>query len=211
MQNPFKSLSKDGPARARDDRPIRGGTFNSGPRSEPSYGMNNQGFRGGRGGGFNRGGYNAHNNQYNRNFSGPMGGYNNNNNTMGFQGNMGGMGNNYGGFNRGGMMGNPMRGNMGGMRGGRGGMNNMMPMSGGMGMGNMGMNPMMAGMGMTGKSLDENDYPAADERVLILILRPGFQGNQFNPGMFNSMQGPNFGGGGGSDWNQHGVKRQRQE
>ncbi|KIW88772.1 uncharacterized protein Z519_10819 [Cladophialophora bantiana CBS 173.52] len=181
-QNPFKTLPKDAPARVREERPIRGGSFNSGPRSDASYGMNNQGFRGGRGGGFNRGGYNPHN-QYNRNFSGPMGGYNNSQ-SMGFQSNMG-MGSNYGGFNRGGMMGNPMRGAMGGMRGGRGGMNNMMPMGGGMGMGNMGMNPMMAGMGMG-----------------------GFQGNQFNSGMFNSGPGPNFGGG---DWNQHGAKRQRQE
>ncbi|OAL40037.1 hypothetical protein AYO20_00455 [Fonsecaea nubica] len=185
-QNPFKTLPKDAPARVREERPVRGGSFSSGPRSDTSYGMNNQGFRGGRGGGFNRGGYNMHN-QYNRNFSGPMGGYNNNNNhqNMGFQNNMG-MGGNYGGFNnRGGMMGNPMRGAMGGMRGGRGGMNTMMPMGGGMGMANMGMNPMMAGMGMG-----------------------GFQGNQFNPGMFNSTPGQNFGGG---DWNQHGAKRQRQE
>jgi len=127
-----------------------------------------------------------------------MSGYNNN---PGFQGNMG-MANSYGGFNRGGMMGNNMRGNMGGMRGGRGGMNNMnamgnmngmsgmnnmMPMGGmgGMGMGNMNMNPMMTGMGMQ-----------------------GFQANQFTPAMFNPGPGQNFGGG---DWNQHGVKRQRQE
>lgn len=143
--------------RTRDDRPSRGGSFNSGPRTESNYG--NPGYRGGRGGNFNRGGYNS-NPQYNnnnRNYSGGVGGYNNNN--MGFQGNMG-VGNNYGGFNRGGMMGAPMRGNMGNMRGGRGGMNNMMAMGGpmnmgmgmGMGMGNMGMNPMMAGMGMTGRS-----------------------------------------------------------
>ncbi|KIW15353.1 hypothetical protein PV08_05399 [Exophiala spinifera] len=181
-QNPFKTLPKDAPARARDERPVRGGGFNSGPRSENAYGAN-QGFRGGRGGSFHRGGYGGQG-QYNRNFSGPMGGYNSSNNNMGFQGNMG-MNNNYGGFNRGGMMGGPMRGNMGGMRGNRGGMNPMMGMGGAMGMGNMGMNPMMAGMGM-----------------------PGFQGNQFNPGMFNAGQGQGFGGG---DWNQHGAKRQRQE
>jgi len=36
----------------------------------------------------------------------------------------------------------------------------------------------------------------------------GFTGAPFNPGMFHSGQGPNFGGG---DWNQHGAKRQRQE
>ncbi|EXJ92444.1 hypothetical protein A1O3_00995 [Capronia epimyces CBS 606.96] len=145
-QNPFKTLPKE-PARTRDERPAVRGSFHSAPRADHGYGTPNQGFRGGRGGSFNRGGYNAHN-QYNRNFSGPMGGFNNNN-TMGFQGNIG-MGNNYVGFNRGGMMGNPMRGNMGGMRGVRGGMNNMMPMGGGMGMGNMGMNPLMTGMGMTG-------------------------------------------------------------
>ncbi|KAJ9620761.1 hypothetical protein H2204_012171 [Knufia peltigerae] len=181
--NPFKSLPKDAPTRTRDDRPVRGGGFSSGARSDNNYG-GNQGFRGGRGGNYNRGGYGGHG-QYNRNFSGPMGGYNNNN--MGFQGNMG-MNNNYGGFNRGGMMGGPMRGNMGGMRGGRGGMNPMMAMGGAMGMGNMGMNPMMAGMGMS-----------------------GFQGNQFNPGMFNAGQAQGFGGGAGGDWNQHGAKRQRQE
>lgn len=161
MQNPFKTLPKDAPARARDERPARGGSpaFNPTTHSQNNYGTNNQGYRGGRGGGFNRGGYNAHgggHHQYNRNFSGPMGGggYNNNNNNGGFQGNMGmNNNNNYGGFNRGAMMNNSMRGgNMGGMRGGRGGMNNMMPqMGGGMGMGNMGMNPMMAGMGMGGK------------------------------------------------------------
>jgi len=144
-QNPFKTLPKDAPARAKDDRFSRAPTAPYSGTSPPgNYGGGNPGFRGGRGG-YGRGGYNQ--GGYNRNFSNPMGGYNNN---TGFQGNMGMM-NSYGGFNRGGMMGNNMRGNMGGMRGGRGGMNNMMPM-GGMGMGNMGMNPMMAGMGMPGKS-----------------------------------------------------------
>lgn len=100
-------------------------------------------------------------------------------------------------------MNNAMRGNMGGMRGGRGGMNNMMPMGGGMGMGNMGMNPMMAGMGMGGT------FERVILRAMADILSLGFQGNQFNPAMFNPGQGPNFGGGG--DWNQHGAKRQRQE
>ncbi|EXJ85612.1 hypothetical protein A1O1_05978 [Capronia coronata CBS 617.96] len=146
-QNPFKTLPKE-PSRAREERPPVRGSFHSAPRADHGYGAPNHGYRGGRGGGFNRGGYNAHN-QYNRNFASPMGGFNNNNtNNMAFQGNMG-MANNYVPFNRGGMMGNPMRGNMGGMRGNRGGMNSMMPM-GGMGMGNMAMNPMMAGMGMTG-------------------------------------------------------------
>jgi hypothetical protein len=140
--NPFKTLPKDAPTRGRDERPVRGGGYNSGSRGE--Y---NSGFRSGRGRGFDRGGYGQYNS--NRNFSPPMNtGYNNQNN-MNFQNNMGMNGGFGGGFNnRGNMMGGGMRGGMGGMRGGRGAMN-MMPM-GGMGM-NM-MNPMMAGMGMGGMS-----------------------------------------------------------
>jgi len=134
-QNPFKTLPKDAPARAKDDRKSSPGSYGSGP-VQGNYGS---GFRGGRGGGFNRGGYNSGAAFQNRNFSGPMGGYNNSN-PGGFQGNMPMM-NAFGGYNRGGM---------GGMRGGRGGMSGgMMPM-GGMpmgGMGGMGMNPMMANMG----------------------------------------------------------------
>lgn len=216
MQNPFKTLPKDAVARGREDRPARGGSpaFNPTTHSQNNYGTNSQGYRGGRGGGFNRGGYNAHgggHNPYNRNFSGPMGGggYNNANanNNGGFQGNMG-MNSNYGGFNRGAMMNNSMRGgNMGGMRGGRGGMNNMIPqMGGGMGMANMGMNPMMAGMGMGGKFLLA---PIWDLDCNGFADCTGFPGSHFNPAMFNNGgPGPNFGGG---DWNQHGNKRQRQE
>ena len=142
--------------------------------------MHNQGFRGGRGGGFNRGSYNQNNN-YNRNFSPPTGGYNNNQNggfnnsnnnqSPGYQGNMGmSNNNNYGGFNnRGGMMNNSMRGGMGGMggmRGGRGGMNPMMAMGGGMGMGMN--NMMMAGMGMGGTfdhvpKLDKAEFDRSQE------------------------------------------------
>ncbi|RVX70004.1 hypothetical protein B0A52_06175 [Exophiala mesophila] len=190
--NPFKTLPKDAPARARDERPTRGGptAYNSSPHGPSSYGGSHTGFRGNRGG-FNRGNYQGHggsHNQYNnRSYTQAAGGYNSGG---GFPGGVG-MNNTFGSFNRGAMMNNSVRGgNMGGMRGGRGGMNNMMGMGGGMGMGmgmgNMGMNPMMAGMGMGA----------------------GFQGNAFNPGMFNQGGGPNFGG---SDWNQHGAKRQRQE
>ena len=164
-QNPFKTRPNDAPTGVRDQRPASGGTCNSGPRGD--YGMNNQGFRGGRGGSFSRGGYNQ-NNHYNRNFSPPMGGYNSTSNqNMGFQGNMG-MGGNYGGFNnRGGMM-NNMRGGMGGIRGGRGGMNTMMPMGGGMGMGmgNMGMNPMMAGMGMGGTCDHSSKFGTPETDIL---------------------------------------------
>jgi hypothetical protein len=155
--NPFKTLPKDAPTRGRDERPVRGGGYNSGPRGE--Y---NSGFRGGRGRGFDRGGYGQYNN--NRNFSPPMsGGYNNQNNVS-FQNNMGMNGGFGGGFsNRGNMMGGGMRGGMGGMRGGRGAMN-MMPM-GAMGM-NM-MNPMMAGMGMGGM-LNYFPYTITFTRVDLL-------------------------------------------
>lgn len=144
--NPYKTLPKDAPARAKEDR-------NSAYNTRGNYSRgDNPGFRG-RGRGFDRGGYN------NRNFSGPAGGYNNNNGA--FQNNMGMMNNNFG-FNRGGM-GN-MRGNMGGMRG-RGGMNSMMP---------MGFNPMMAGMGMSGRSHERCCTRIADDvkvfRVINLVL-----------------------------------------
>ena len=137
--NPFKTSPKDAPARAKEERSIRGGS------SAYNMGRGDFGDRGGyrgRGRGYDRGGYGGQG--YNRNLSGPVGGYNN---RGGFQGNMGMMNNNFNNFNRGAMMGNNMRGNMGGMPGGRGGMNMMQ-------MGNMGMmNPMMAGMGMSGVHL----------------------------------------------------------
>ena len=110
-QNPFKTLPKDAPARAKEDR---GAAYTT-----RGYSRGDSGFRGRGRGGFDRGGYS------NRNFSGSSGGYNNNafNNNMGMMNNFG--------FNRG-AMGN-MRGGRGGMRGGPGG---MMPM-GGMPMGFM--------------------------------------------------------------------------
>ena len=178
--------------------------------------MNNQGFRGGRGVGFNRGGYNQH--QYNRNFSGPISGFNNqqtHNQNIGFQGNMG-MSNNYGGFNnRGGMIGSPMRGGIGGMRGGRVGMNNMMPM-GGMGMGNMGMNPMMAGMGGMGgmgggMGMGMSPVNACCMMLAVVNVDDSYQAFKET----NSIQECSTRG---QDpilveviGNQHGAKRQRQE
>ena len=158
--NPFKTLPKDAPAKDKDSRYGRGGAYNSAPpRGE--YGS---GFRG-RGRGYDRGGYNNQN--FNRNFSGPGGSYNNNNG--GFN-NMGMM-NNFG-FNRGGMMNNNFRG-MGGMRGGRGSMNNMMPM----GM-NMSMNPMMNGMGMQG--FQGNNF--------AMFNQGGFGGDWSQPGMKRQRQ-----------------------
>jgi hypothetical protein len=132
--NPFKTMPKDAPVRNKEDRSSRG-----------AYSSNTYSDRGsfrGRGRGYDRGGYN-------RNFSGPSGGSGYNNNAYG---NNMGMVNNFGFNNRGGMMGNNMRGGNMAMRGGRGGnMNNMLPMGGPMGMPNMAMNPMMAaGMGMQG-------------------------------------------------------------
>ncbi|OLN86089.1 hypothetical protein CCHL11_05253 [Colletotrichum chlorophyti] len=145
--NPFRTLPKDAPNRAGKDQ-----------GSRPGGGYNNQGpsmggdFRGGyRGrGGFNgpRGGMNQGN--FNRNFSGGMGGGFNNNMGGGFNNGMGGgnFGGGGGGFQRGGGFGGGMRGGPG-MRGGRGGMHNPM---GGMGMGPMGGMPMggMPNMGMMG-------------------------------------------------------------
>ncbi|KAF6840620.1 rrm domain protein [Colletotrichum plurivorum] len=142
--NPFRTLPKDAPNRAGKDQGNR-----------PGAGYNNQGpsmggeFRGngyrGRGG-FNgpRGGMNQN---FNRNFSGGMGGgFNNNMGGGGFNNGMGG-GNFGGGFQRGGGFNGGMRGGPG-MRGGRGGgMNNPM---GGMGMGPMGGMPMGGGMPMMG-------------------------------------------------------------
>lgn len=198
--NPFKTLPKDAPARAKEDRAQRAGS--STPYSQPQHqnetGFRGNGYRGRGGGGYNSRGGNFQNNQNtynnNRNFSAPMngtaGGFNNGGNPS-FQNGMPNMMNNFANntFNpRGGMN----RGGMGGMRGGRGGnqqMNNaMMPMN--MGMGMMGMNPMMAGMG-----------------------GPAFGNGQFNPAMFGGNQGMNMSmnmNGGVGDWN-HGLKRQRQD
>ncbi|KAM0279671.1 hypothetical protein ACHAQH_004473 [Verticillium albo-atrum] len=191
--NPFRTLPKDTSNRQpKDSQGSRtAGTYNN--DNNPSMGGNFRGNYRGRGGAFvPRGGMNQNN--YNRNFSGGMGGYNQNNNMGGYNnGGMGGGGfnNSMGGFNRGGF-GGGMRGGPGGMRGGRGGMNQMGGMQmgpmGGMPMGGMG-NP----MGMMGGGMQ------------------GFQGmpQQFNPGFFGGGGG---GGQGGGDWgNPHGAKRPRPE
>ncbi|ROV96742.1 hypothetical protein VSDG_05569 [Cytospora chrysosperma] len=206
--NPFKTLPKDAPQRARDNAgrstPSGPGNFNNGPVSSFQGGSGGGGGYQGGGGGFRgRGGYNR---------GGMRGGFNPNygntnmnafgNNMGGFNNPMGGGGGFGGGFNRGGGMG--MRGgpNMrgrggmgGGMMGAPGGMNPMGAMGGLPNMGgmpNMGMN-LMGGMG-------------------------GFNGmpGQFNPGFFAGAQGGGYGGanqgGGGGDWgNPHGTKRPRGE
>ncbi|KAM0322693.1 hypothetical protein ACHAQA_009284 [Verticillium albo-atrum] len=196
--NPFRTLPKDTSNRQPKETPV--------PRTAGAYNNDNSAnmggnFRGnfrGRGGGFVPRG--AMNQNYNRNFSGGMGGYNNNNNNNNMGGfNNGGMGgggfnNNMGGFNRGGFGGGGMRGGPGGMRGGRGGGMHQM---GGMQMGPMGGMPMGGmgnPMGMMGGGMQ------------------GFQGmpqQQFNPGFFGGGGG---GGHGGGDWgNPHGAKRPRPE
>lgn len=193
--NPFKTLPKDAPARAKEERSQRAGStpYSAPPQNESFRG--NSGFRG-RGGYGGRGGYQSQNNyNNNRNFSGPMNNPNTGFNTQQtFQPNMQMMNNFASGFNgRGGIMNNNMRGGMG-MRGGRGAANAMnmnggamMPMAmNGMNMAMMGMNPMVAGVGPQ-----------------------GFAGAQFNPAMFGQggSQGMNMNTG---DWG-HGPKRQRQD
>jgi hypothetical protein len=220
QHNPFKTLPKDVPPRdkGRNDRGSSGG-----------YGNQTGGFNNNRGG-YNRGNYN--NNRggnmgfQNRNFSGPAGanmgggmGYGAQPPMNNFGGNaMGGGGmNNFGGFNRGGMMGNNMRGGMGN-RGGRGGMgmNNMgggmgmnMPMGGNM-MGMGGMNMGMGGtMGMMGGAMgtsriSPSSHIASDP---LTALGAGFNNQQgFNPAFFGQQQG-------GNEWsnNPHGNKRPRPE
>ena len=217
--NPFKTLPKDAPARAKDERAQRAGStpYSAPPgQSEGGY-RGNSGFRG-RGGYVGRGGYQGQNQggyNQNRNFRGGMqngggGGGGGGFNGQGFQPGMGMMnqfaGNGAaGGFNnRGGGGGGGMRGTFNN-RGGRGGqgaapgpMNNAMPMMG-MNMAMMGMNPMMTGMGPQ-----------------------GFGNAQFNPAMFGQGQGGanqgmnqmnqmnmNMGMNGG-EWG-HGPKRQRQD
>ncbi|KAF4335696.1 heterogeneous nuclear ribonucleo HRP1 [Fusarium beomiforme] len=179
--NPFKTLPKDAPARAKDQTRTPSGSYNN-DRGGHMGGNFGGGFRGGRGG-YNRGGMNQGN--YNRNFNNNnMGGYNNMGG--GYNGPMSVGGGNFGFNNRGGMMGGGMRGGPGGMRGGRGGMMGMNPM-GGMPMGM----PGNMGMGMMGPN-----------------GMPGFQGMppNFNPGFgFNQNQG------GGDWGNPHGAKRPRPE
>jgi hypothetical protein len=96
--------------------------------------------------------------------------------------------NNFGGYNRGGLN---------GMRGGRGGMGGGMMTMGSMPMGPMGMTPMMGTMGKGATSWLISH---------LTDIQAGFQGANFNPGMFNQGAGPHNMG-----WNQHGNKRQRQE
>lgn len=158
--NPFKTLPKDAPQRARDNAgrgaPAGPGNFNNaGPANNFQAGGGGGGYQGGfRGrGGYNnrggmRGGFNPNYGNSNMNaFNNNMGGFNNPMGGGGFGG--------AGGFNRGGGMNRGAPG-MGAMRGGRGGMmggpgmNGMgmggMPNMGMGGMPNMGMN-MMGGMG----------------------------------------------------------------
>jgi hypothetical protein len=199
QHNPFKTLPKDVPARdkGRSDRGSSGG-----------YGNQTGGFNNNSRGSYNRGNYNNRGAnmgyQNNRNFSNPaagnMGGgmgYGGQAAMSNFPGNAMGAGmNNFGGgFNRGAMMGNNMRGGMGN-RGGRGGMglNNM---GGGMGM-NMPMANNMMGMGAGGMmGMGGN------------MGMMGFSNPQaFNPAFFGQQQQP-----GGNDWgnNPHGAKRPRPE
>lgn len=144
--NPFKTLPKDVPARdkGRNDRATSGNYGNPGTSNYSRGGYNNSrgSFNNSRG---NNMGY------QNRNFSGQaagaMGagtmanGYGAQAPMNGFNNPMGGM-NNFGGFNRGGMMGNNMRG----------GMNNR-GRGGGMGMNTMAANPMGMGMPMGGNMM----------------------------------------------------------
>ncbi|KAA8645717.1 hypothetical protein EYZ11_001281 [Aspergillus tanneri] len=201
--NPFRTLPKDAPMRKDNQARSMSGGFNA-PNQNMNFGMNNMagGFRGGRGGSFNRGAMgNNIGNFGNRNFQNPMGGFQN---QMGggFPSNpMGGM-QNYGFNNRGGMMGGGMRGGPGGMRGRGGGMAgpNMMGMPAMNPMGGMGMNPMSGGMNpMMGGGMGGN---------MGMQGKGGFQGPNpaFNQGFFS----PNQGVGDGS-WNPHGAKRSRQE
>lgn len=159
--NPFKTLPKDAPQRARENAgrgaPGGPGNFNNNIGQANSFqggggGGFQGGFRGGRGGGYNRGGMRG---GFNANYGNSnMGAFNNN---MGAFNNP--MGGGFGGpaFNRGGGMGRgtpgmggPMRGGRGGMMGNPGGMNGMgmggMPNMGMGAMPNMGMN-MMGPMG----------------------------------------------------------------
>lgn len=139
--NPFKTLPKDAPARAKEDRSQRAGSI---PYSGPSQAdfRGNSGFRGrggyrGRAGG-NNNHSNSNNNNFNhpRNFSGPMNANPNFPPAMQMMNSF-----NTGGFNGG------FSNRGGGGVGGRGAaMNGMMPMPLNIQAAMMGMNPMMAGM-----------------------------------------------------------------
>ncbi|KAH0565513.1 hypothetical protein GP486_001087 [Trichoglossum hirsutum] len=213
--NPFRTLPKDAPARAKDgqrDRDNRSqtGSYNSptgitsGPNPpQVNFGMNNMGgggFRGGRGGFGGRGApmSNMAGGAYGqRSFSGPMGGGapgGFQTSPMGFQGSpMPGMPQFGGGFqNRGGMMGG-MRGGPIGNRGGRGGMagpNGMMGNMGGMGMGGMGMGggipSQMGGMG-GGMNMGQMGAGGQGMDGFNNPMVGGFNGPMMGPGGF---QGP---------------------
>jgi len=204
--NPFKTLPKDVPARdkGRNDRATPG---NYGNQAAGNYGRG--GFNNNRGAFNNSRGNNL--GYQNRNFSGPVGGAMGGGNMANgygaqapmnsFNNPMGGM-NNFGGFNRGGMMGNNMRG----------GMNNR-GRGGAMGMGTMGANPMGMGMPMGGNmmAMGGNMMGMGGNMGMMGGMGGGFNGNPqgFNPGFFQGNQG---GGGNDGSWqNPHGAKRPRPE
>ncbi|KAH7406032.1 hypothetical protein DE146DRAFT_431587 [Phaeosphaeria sp. MPI-PUGE-AT-0046c] len=204
QHNPFKTLPKDVPARekGRNDR------GSSGNFSGQGGGFNNNRGNFNRGNFNNRGGNMGY--QNNRNFSGAAGGnmgYGGQAPMNNFGGNaMGGMNNFNGGFNRGGMMNNNMRGGMGN-RGGRGGMG-MNNMGGGMG-GSMGMNMPMGNnmMGMGGGMMGMGGNMAGNMGMMGGMA--GFNNQAgFSPQFFNQQQQQ-----GGGDWanNPHGAKRARPE
>lgn len=210
--NPFKTLPKDAPQRARDNagRGAPGGPGNFGnnigqtnsfPQGGGGGGGFQGGFRGGRGGGYNRGGMRG---GFNANYGNSnMGAFNNN---MGAFNNPMGGGFNGPGFNRGGgmgrggpAMGGPMRGGRGGMMGNPAGMNGM-AMGG---MPNMGMGGAMPNMGMNMMGpMGFNGMPGQFQGFFAGGNQGGYGGNQAGGG----------GGGGGADWgNPHGTKRPRGE
>lgn len=181
--NPFKTLPKDAPQRARDNAgrgaPAGPGNFNSaGPANNfQAGGGGGGGFQGGfrgRGGYNNRGGLRG---GFNQGYGSNMNAFNNNS-MGGFNNPMGGGGFGGAGFNRGGGMNRGAPG-MGAMRGGRGGMmggpgmNGMgmggMPNMGMGGMPNMGMN-MMGGMGT---------YPRVAAFLFSMRLRLHVRGAAF--------------------------------
>ncbi|KZF20480.1 hypothetical protein L228DRAFT_28740 [Xylona heveae TC161] len=208
--NPFRTLPKDAPARGKDGRDHRSGSFGSpggmGGGVSPvagNFGMGG-GFRGGRGG-FNRGGAMNNMGGYgNRNFS-PVGGmassgYPSAGPMAGFQPAMGMQP--YGNFGNRGNMG--MRNGPGGNRG-RGGMAPS-PMMGGMPMGNMGMamGAMPGQMGAMGAGMNMGPMGGMQGQASFAGPTP-----HYNPAFFNQSQQAAAGGDG--NWNPHGAKRPRPE
>ncbi|KAH9868541.1 hypothetical protein J1614_007613 [Plenodomus biglobosus] len=205
--NPFKTLPKDVPARdkGRNDRATSGNYGNQGTGN-----YNNRGGYNNNRGGFNNNRGNNMGYQNNRNFSSPVGGAMGNNMggsygaqapMNGFNNPMGGGMNGFGGFNRGGMMGNNMRG----------GMNNR-GRGGGMGMNAMGATPMGMGMPMANNmmGMGGNMMGMGGNMGMMGGMGGGFGGNPqgFNPGFFQGSQG---GGSDGGWQNPHGAKRPRPE